>query len=87
MAPLDRAFALAQIDDIAMLIAEHLDFDMARLLNKFLDEHPIITETGQAFTLGRFETVAHILLIPGETHTFAAATSRRFHHDRIADLR
>ena len=30
VAPLDRAFALAEIDDVAVLVAEHLDLDVAR---------------------------------------------------------
>ena len=32
VAPLDRAFALVQIQDIAVLIAKDLDLDMARVL-------------------------------------------------------
>ena len=30
VAALDRAFALAEIDDVAVLVAEHLDLDVAR---------------------------------------------------------
>ena len=30
MAALDRAFALAQMDDVAVAVAEHLDLDVAR---------------------------------------------------------
>jgi hypothetical protein len=31
VAPLDRAFALAEIDRVAVAVGEHLDLDMARL--------------------------------------------------------
>ena len=38
VAALDRAFALAQVDDVAVLVAQHLDLDMARIDDEFLDE-------------------------------------------------
>ena len=44
IAPLDRAFALAEIDDVAVLVAEHLDFDVARIGDEFLDENAIVAE-------------------------------------------
>src|SRR5262249_3537550 len=31
IAALDRAFALAEMNDVAVLVAQHLDFDMARI--------------------------------------------------------
>src|SRR5262245_47763218 len=37
MPPLDRAFALSEMDHIAMPIGEHLDFDMPRSLDEFLN--------------------------------------------------
>src|SRR5690349_20598527 len=53
VAPLDRALALAEMDDVTMLIAEHLDLDMARLLDIFLDEHAIIAEARARFRFRR----------------------------------
>jgi hypothetical protein len=44
IAPLNGAFAFAEMNDIAMLVAEHLDFDMARIDDEFLDEDAIVTE-------------------------------------------
>ena len=44
IAALNGAFALAEMNDIAMLVAEHLDFDMARIDDEFLDEDAIVTE-------------------------------------------
>ncbi len=46
VAALDRAFALAEIDHVAVLVAEHLDLDVARIDDEFLDEHPIVAEGG-----------------------------------------
>ena len=44
VAALDRAFALAEVDDRASVIGEHLDFDMARVLDEALDEDPPVAE-------------------------------------------
>ena len=44
IAALDRAFALAEIDHVAVLVAEHLDFDVARIDDEFFDEDAIVAE-------------------------------------------
>src|SRR6059036_1887419 len=41
---LDRAFALAEMDDVAVLVADHLDFDMARRLEVFFDKHAVVAK-------------------------------------------
>src|SRR5689334_24970533 len=43
---LDRAFALAEIDDISMPVAHDLDLDMARVDDELLHEHAIVAERG-----------------------------------------
>ena len=45
-AALDGAFALAQMYDVATLVAQHLDLDMARLGDEFLDEDAVVAEGG-----------------------------------------
>src|SRR5690606_41502926 len=87
MAALDRTFALAQIDHIAMLIAEYLDFDMAWLLDKFLDKHAVIAKAGKSFALGGIKAFAHVFFRPCKPHTFTAAACSGFHHLGIADIR
>ena len=44
VAALDRAFALAEVDDIAVLVAKHLNFDVARIRDELFDEDPLIPE-------------------------------------------
>ena len=34
-----------KMDDIAVLVAENLNFDMARIDDEFLDEHALVTES------------------------------------------
>src|SRR6202142_3439260 len=46
IAALDRTFALAEIDDVAVLVAQHLNLDMARIGDEFLDEHAVVAERG-----------------------------------------
>ena len=53
MTSLDRAVTLAEMDHIAMLVAEDLDLDMTRLLTVFFDIDFRIAETGLGFGAGR----------------------------------
>ena len=69
-----------------MLVAEHLDLDMARVLDEFLDEHAVVAERRQPLALGRLEPFADIGLAVRQPHPLAAAAGRRLHHHRIADL-
>ncbi len=61
VAALDRAFALAEIDDIAVLVAEHLDFDVAGIDDEFLDEDAIVAERRQGLGLGAREAFRDFL--------------------------
>ena len=85
--PLDRAFAFVQIENIAMLVAQYLDFDMARVQDEFLNKHAVIAETVQPLALGRLEPFAHVRFIIGKPHPLAAAAGAGLHHHRIADFR
>src|SRR5262249_49271801 len=46
IAALDRAFALAEMNDIAVLVSQHLNLDVARIDDIFLDEYPVVAEGG-----------------------------------------
>ena len=63
VAALDRAFALAEVEDVAVLVAEHLDLDVARRLDELLDEHAVVAEAGEPLALDRLEALAHVLLV------------------------
>ena len=86
VAALDRAFALAQIDDVAMLVAQHLDFDVARIDDEFLDEDAVIAEGRLGFGLGAGEAFLHFGFRIGDAHALAAAAGGGLDHHRIADL-
>ena len=52
MAALQRAVALAEMDGVALAVAEHLDFDVARLLQVFFEIDRIVAERRLRLGLG-----------------------------------
>src|SRR5262245_50620195 len=44
IAALDRAFALAEVNDVSMLVAEHLDFDVTWINDKPFDKDAFVAE-------------------------------------------
>ncbi len=61
-----------------MPVAEHLDLDMVRLLDEFLEEHAVVAEAGEPLALGRLEALADVLLRIGQPHALAAAPAEAF---------
>ena len=49
VAALQRAIALAEMDGMALAVAKHLDFDVARALEIFLDIDGVVAERGLGF--------------------------------------
>ncbi len=86
IAPLDRTFPLAQIDTVAMRIAQDLDFNVPRLGDKFLDEDAIIAKAAGRFVLGALEPLARFIVVPGDPHPLAAAPGAGLDHHRVANL-
>ena len=86
MAALDRALALAQIYRVAVLVGDDLDFDVARVLDEFLDEHTVVAERGLGLVGGALEPVLGLLRVPRDPHPLAATAGGCFQHHRVADL-
>ena len=84
--PLDRAFAFIQVNAVAMLVAQNLNLDMARLGDEFFDEDPVIAKARRCLVLRRLKALARLCVVPGDPHALAAAARRRLDHHRIADL-
>ena len=83
---LNRAFSFMQEHAITMGVAEHLNFDVARLRDKLLNEDAVIAKAAGRLVLGRLEALARLLIIPRDAHPLAAAAGRGLDHHRIADL-
>ena len=71
---------------MAVLVAQHLDFDVARIGDEFLDEHTVVAERGLRLRLRARETFRHVGLGIGDAHALAAAAGGGLDHDRIADV-
>ena len=69
-----------------MLVAHHLDFDVARLGDEFLDEQAVVAEAGLGFVLRRLDRLDELVFLVDDAQALAAAAGRRLHHHRIADL-
>src|SRR3546814_4976654 len=66
VAALDAAFALVEVEDVAVLVSEDLDLDMARIEDEFLDEDAVVAEAVEPFALGRLKALADVLFLIGE---------------------
>ncbi len=86
VAPLDRALALAEVDHVAVGVGQHLDLDVARLLDELLDEDAVVAEAGPRLVARRAEALARLGLAARDPHALAAAAGGGLEHHRIADL-
>ena len=69
-----------------MLVAQHLDLDMARIGDEFFDEHAVVAERGLRLRLGARIAFRHLGFGIGDAHALAAAAGTGLDHDRVADL-
>ena len=86
IAALDRAFALAEIDHMAMLVAQHLDFDVPGIDDEFLDEDAVVAERRFGLGLGEVEALGDLGFRMRDPHALAAAAGRSLDHHGVADL-
>ena len=84
MPALNRTLALAEMHDAAMVIAQHLDLDVARVLEILLDVHVRHAECRLGFALRRLDRVPELLRRAHDAHAAAAAARCRFDDDRKA---
>ena len=86
MPPLQRAVALAEMDGVALAVAEHLDFDVARPFQIFLDIDRVVAEGGAGFGARCSQRRAGLVLASHHVHAAAAAAGGGLDDHRIADL-
>src|SRR5687768_11278067 len=84
MATLNGTFSLAEVDDAAMMVAEHLNLDVARVLEIFLDIHVGHTKRRLGLALRGLDRVAELLRRAHHAHAAATTTGRRFYDYREA---
>ena len=86
MPPLQRAFTFAQVNDVAVLVANDLNFDMPRLFDVFFDKHASIAERTAGLAGGALKAVAALFVVLRQPHSLAAASRAGLEHHGIADL-
>ena len=85
VAALDRAVALAEVDDVAVRVGEHLDLDVARVGQVALEVDGRVGEELLALARGALEGVLELVLAERDAEALAAAAARRLDRDRVAD--
>ncbi len=87
MAALQRAIALEEVDEIAVLVAEQLHFDVTGAGDVFFQENIGDAEGGAGLAAGLVERIVELVGAGGDAHAASAAAHRRLDHHREAQLR
>ncbi len=80
-----RTIALAQRENAALAIAEHLHFDVTAARNPALQKHAGITKTTRCKALRSFERCRQFSRIMASLQTDTATAGGALQHDRKAD--
>src|SRR5580693_4822921 len=86
MAALNRAFALAQCNHLAVAIAENLHLDMARAREVLLDEDAPVAERRLRLAGGRFERGIERAGIVDDAHPAPSATGGSLDQNRVTNF-
>jgi hypothetical protein len=86
VAALQRAVALAEVHGVLVRVGEHLDLDVARLLEIALEVHHGIGERGLRFGARHVDRIEQRGLGVDDAHAAAAAAPGRLDDHRVADL-
>ena len=86
VAPLDRAFALAEMRCVAVTVTYHLDLDVPRIAHIPFEVDRRIAERRTRGLGGALDRRRELLFRFDDFHPDAPAAARRFQHHRKADL-
>ncbi|MNO81996.1 hypothetical protein D3C76_732550 [compost metagenome] len=82
---LNRAVTLVEVQAVAVLVGEHLDFHVTWLEQVFFHQHPRIAERRLRLTLGRGQGFGQLADVLDHFHAFAAAARGGLEQHRVAD--
>ena len=85
VAPLHGAVTLAQVDGVTVLVGQHLDLDVARVLQELFHVHGRVAKGRARFRLGHLHRVHQRRLGVHHTHAAPAAAAGGLDDHRIAD--
>src|SRR4029453_4810329 len=83
---LRRTIALVEMNDVAVLVAEESNFDVARRDYVLFDQDVLVAERRHGLTRGAFQRSFEIGVFIDAAHAFAAAARRRLDQDRVTEL-
>ena len=83
---LQRALALAEVDDGAVRVGEHLHLDVPRALDEPLQQQRVVAERGGRHAAGRRERLGQLRRRAHDLHPLAAAARGRLDEQREARL-
>jgi hypothetical protein len=86
MSPLHRAVALAEVDDVAVAIAEDLEFDVTGAREVLLHVYVAVAERRQCFRSRELERAREVVGGARDAHPFPAAAGRRIVDHREPDI-
>ena len=84
MAPLYRAITFVQMDEVAVAVAKHLNFDVSWALHVFFNQHRVVVETVFRFPLTRGQGIGEVFCALDDAHALAATTRTGFDQHRKA---
>ena len=82
MAPLQRAFALEQVNHFAMPVADDLHLDVTPALDKGFDDQRRVAKGALGFAHGRLDGLHQSVQLLHHPHALAAATGGRLQNHR-----
>ena len=85
VAPLHRAITTAQPQRIAVMVGQHLDFNMARMHQEFLQIDIAVAECTACLLLRQRERVGKVRRHMDHAHATPAAAAGRLDDHRVAD--
>ena len=84
VAPLDGAFTLPEVADRAVMVADDLHLDMARLADQALDIDLVVAESGLCLGLATRIGLLQLRGVFDNAHAAPAAPGHRLDHDGAA---
>src|SRR5262249_60345677 len=86
MAPLHRAIALAEMDDITVCVRQHLELDVPRPFQELLHVDLVVAERGARFGTGDSDGVEERRLGVHHAHPAATAAAGSLDDYRVTDV-
>src|SRR5215203_3817329 len=86
MTPLDRAFTLPEMNDVAVMVADDLEFDVAGILEVLFDVDIAVAKCRLGLALGGAQRVGQLPGVLHDSHAPPATAGHGLDDDRVPDV-